>query len=82
MIYKYPLEQYTQLYLSLEVSFLDIQLQGSTPTLWVNTNPNAKQHLFIIHAVMTGESPPPNTIYLRTLQVDGYVLHFYYALPS
>lgn len=88
MIHKYPLNSsynsgVTNLTLPTGV-LLDIQAQGSQVVAWFNIFPKVDAKMnYVFEAVMTGEEPPFRG-YFRTVQLGGYVFHYYvdYELQS
>lgn len=66
------------------IQFLDIQMQNDKPTIWAIVDPEEKvENPTIITAFGTGwEIPNGVQEYLGTLQIAGYVWHYFTYEPE
>ena len=79
-IWKYPLAVVVEQVIDvpLGADALCLQLQGRTPTLWVAVDPDAEKTRRTIRLVGTGMAElTADTHYLGTVQLDGYVWHYF-----
>jgi hypothetical protein len=78
-IYKYGLTNWiTQLSLC-DPKFLHVALQGGSPQLWVEIDPDADIQRYRIETIETGTAVPESGEYLGTVptMAGSYVVHFY-----
>ena len=77
MIYKYFLSNVpVTLNIPADCHILDIQTQGSSICVWIDVDLQSESHDITFTPVMTGEEPPDG-FYVGTVQIDGFVLHYY-----
>ncbi|HEY1309246.1 MAG TPA: hypothetical protein VGF24_37160 [Vicinamibacterales bacterium] len=79
-VWKYPLKLVVEqtIDVPLGADALCLQLQDRTPCLWVAVNPDEKKTLRTIKLVGTGMPELDTTThYLGTVQLDGYVWHYF-----
>lgn len=78
-IYKYPLQTSGITYLSMPhgTHVLSVQLQQGVPQLWVAQDLHATNYQLAVHPVLTGGNPPQGGIYIGTVQIDWFVVHYY-----
>ena len=80
VIWKFPLdicrEQEVPLHRVHEI--LTVQAQGNVPMLWAMVNPATKPENVTIFCYGTGhEGVDPDAKYIATVQIEGFVWHFY-----
>lgn len=86
VIWKYPMpvenflgdDNSITLSIPEEFQFLTVQVQDGVPTLWVEVDPESPKVEVKIAIVGTGgKVPDPSTLYVGTVQLGGFVWHFY-----
>lgn len=79
VIWKYPLhDPVSEIYLPAMSQVLDIQMQGGMPVLWAMICPANPMVTRRFRAIMTGEDfNPAGLRYIRSVQDDDFVIHFY-----
>lgn len=84
-VWKYPLKLEVEqtIDVPLGATALCVQLQDRTPCLWVAVDPESKKAPRQIILVGTGMGElTENTHYLGTVQLDGYVWHYFEVGPN
>jgi hypothetical protein len=79
-IWKFPLRELGVNILSMPNvhKFLTVQLQERIPTLWAEVNSSAPTQEVAIYGYPTGgEAPGPDEQYIGTVQLDGFVWHYF-----
>ena len=78
IIFKYPLNLgITELRIPYAAILLDVQMQGDTPMLWAQVDPQGIPRTLRIHCVGTGQEVPKHSIHLSTVQHEALVWHFF-----
>lgn len=79
-VWKYPLEHtFTELNVPHGWRVLHVGLQGKTPTVWIEVDPNAINSLLVFLMIGTGHPVPKNATYRGTVLMycDTLVMHVY-----
>ena len=79
-IYKYALyDSVTTLALPERAEVLTVQMQGSTPTMWVKVNPGALTEDRVFRICATGQKLLSNEMlkYIATIQNGPYIFHVF-----
>lgn len=78
IVYKYPLTiGVTEVQVPYSCKVLDVQMQGDTPMMWAQVNPDGVARSLKIHCCGTGQEAPKNTYHIGTVQNRGFVWHFF-----
>lgn len=82
VIFKYQLQiiQEQEIEMPAGAEILDIQLQNGKICLWAKIFDGSSKVNRVFEMILTGASIPiisQRRIHLKTIQLDGYVLHFF-----
>ena len=80
VIWKFPLDVCREQEIGLHRvhDLLTIQVQNGQPTLWAMVHPETKPLSVMIRCYGTGNGNPlPDDEYIGTVQLDGFVWHYY-----
>ena len=78
IIHKYPLKLgVNELQVPYSCKVLSVQMQGDTPMLWAQVDPDGVPRSVKVHCIGTGQEVPKHTYHIGTVQDGAYVWHFF-----
>lgn len=80
--YQLPLEPVFTLAVPLGATALHVAIQDGVPCLWAQVDPAAETTPRTLHMSGTGDLIPDGLIHLGTVQMNGYVWHYFEERPA